>query len=135
MDELPESLLIDILSRLDDSADVASCRVASKAFNTVFPDLRTINLYCSSRKSSISLKKVFVDLISKLRIVESVCICLQDAVDEDFAKEWLPRVSQSLNSLSLSGSLYQGLRPSIECFDAGFCVLVVFLFLLVALEI
>ncbi|KAJ0799716.1 putative F-box protein AUF1 [Helianthus annuus] len=112
MDELPESLLIDILSRLDDSADVASCRVASKAFNTVFPDLRTINLYCSSRKSSISLKKVFVDLISKLRIVESVCICLQDAVDEEFAKEWLPRVSQSLNSLSLSGSLYQGLRPS-----------------------
>ncbi|KAF5812548.1 putative leucine-rich repeat domain superfamily, F-box-like domain superfamily [Helianthus annuus] len=112
MDELPESLLLEILSRLDNSADIASCRVASKALNTVFPDLRTINLYCSSRKSSISLKKVFVDLISKLRIVESVCICLQDAVDEDFAKEWLPRVSQSLNSLSLSGSLYQGLRPS-----------------------
>ncbi|KAJ0495726.1 putative F-box protein AUF1 [Helianthus annuus] len=116
MDELPKSLLLEILSRLDDSADVARCRVASKAFNTLFPDLRSINLLCprkwrgssSSTGSSSSLKKVFVDLLSKLRIVESVRLRLhlEDAVDEDFAKEWLPRVSPSLKSLSLSALPY-----------------------------
>uniref|UniRef100_A0A251V693 Putative F-box domain, Leucine-rich repeat domain, L domain-like protein n=2 Tax=Helianthus annuus TaxID=4232 RepID=A0A251V693_HELAN len=115
MDKLPESLLLEILSRLDNSADVARCRVASKAFNNIFPDLRSIKLLCSrkwcknsSSMTSICFKKVFVDLISKLRVVESVCIRLQEAVDvdpadKDFAKEWLPMVSQTLKSLSLSG--------------------------------
>ncbi|KAJ0591505.1 putative F-box protein AUF1 [Helianthus annuus] len=113
MDKLPESLLLEILSRLDNSADVASCRVASKAFNNVFPDLRSINLLCScpwcGTSGSVSpscFKKAFLDLISKLRVVESVCIGLHDAigvdpVDEEFLKEWLPRVSQTLKSLSL----------------------------------
>ncbi|KAM0037222.1 putative F-box protein AUF1 [Helianthus debilis subsp. tardiflorus] len=113
MDKLPESLLLEILSRLDNSADVACCRVASKAFNNVFPHLRSINLLCScpwcGTSGSVSpscFKKVFLDLISKLRVVESVCIRLHDAVgvdpvDEDFLKEWLPRVSQTLKSLSL----------------------------------
>ncbi|KAJ0799706.1 putative F-box protein AUF1 [Helianthus annuus] len=114
MDKLPESLLLEILSRLDKSADVACCRVASKAFNNVFPDLRSINLLCpcpwcgTSGSTFLScFKKVFLDLISKLRVVESVCIRYHDCVgvdpvDEDFAKEWLPRVSQTLKSLSLS---------------------------------
>ncbi|KAF5812547.1 putative leucine-rich repeat domain superfamily, F-box-like domain superfamily [Helianthus annuus] len=111
MDKLPESLLLEILSRLDHSADVARCRFASKAFNTVFPDLRSINLQCSSRKFSSSSKKVFLDLISKQRIVESVSIRLHETVNEDFAKEWLPRVSQSLKSLSLSGCWYRFAPP------------------------
>ncbi|KAJ0799735.1 putative F-box protein AUF1 [Helianthus annuus] len=114
MDKLPESLLLEILSRLDNSAHVACCRVASKAFNNVFPDLRSINLLCScpwcGTSGSVSpscFKKVFLDLISKLRVVESVCINLDDAIGvgpfgEDFVKEWLPRVSQTLKSLSLS---------------------------------
>ncbi|KAM0037223.1 putative F-box protein AUF1 [Helianthus debilis subsp. tardiflorus] len=112
MDKLPESLLLEILSRLDNSADVACCRVASKAFNNVFPDLRSISLLCSRFGTSGSVswscfKKVFLDLISKLRVVESVCIRLHRVVgvgpfDEDFVKEWLPRVSQTLKSLSLS---------------------------------
>ncbi|KAJ0766466.1 putative F-box protein AUF1 [Helianthus annuus] len=112
MDKLPESLLLEILSRLDNSADVACCRVASKAFNNVFPDLRSIKLLCSWRGTSGSIssscfKKVFLDFISKLRVVESVCIGLHDAtgvdpVDAEFLMEWLPRVSQTLKSLSLS---------------------------------
>ncbi|KAJ0799705.1 putative F-box protein AUF1 [Helianthus annuus] len=73
MDKLPESLLLEILSRLDHSADVARCRFASKAFNTVFPDLRSINLQCSSRKFSSSLKKVFWILF---RNKESLNRCL-----------------------------------------------------------
>ncbi|KAJ0495730.1 putative F-box protein AUF1 [Helianthus annuus] len=123
MDKLPESLLLEILSRLDNSADVARCRVASKTFNNVFPDLRSINLRCSSLKwwgnlcsvASISFKKVFLDLISKLKVVESVCIRLNVAVDvdpadKDFAKEWLPMVSQTLKSLSLSGLPFPSLK-------------------------
>ncbi|MFS7916743.1 putative leucine-rich repeat domain superfamily, F-box-like domain superfamily [Helianthus anomalus] len=115
MDKLPESLLLEILSRFDDSADVACCRVASKAFNNVFPDIRSINLVCScswcgtsGSVSSSCFKKVFLDLISKLRVVESVCIRLHDPVgvdpvDANFVKAWLPRVSQTLKSLSLFG--------------------------------
>ncbi|KAJ0799737.1 putative F-box protein AUF1 [Helianthus annuus] len=114
MDRLPESLLLQILSRLDDSADVARCLVASKAFDAVFPDLRSINLRRSKNWYKVCgkhLKKAFVDFISRLRIVESVCIRLDENDEEDadfdptdgyFVKEWLPRVSESLQSLSLS---------------------------------
>ncbi|KAI3805670.1 hypothetical protein L1987_28245 [Smallanthus sonchifolius] len=124
MDKLPHAVLLQILSRLDDSADVARCRFASKAFDTVFPSLRSINLQCSldwynSSRSRVSnsqqikpFKTVFLHLISKLETVKSVCISLHWRVvrvsdgfyltDGDFAKEWLPRVSGSLKSLSIS---------------------------------
>ena len=131
MDTLPEPLLFDILSRLDDSADVTRCRLTSKTFETVYPDLRSINLKCTlkwylnsgSRAHSSQVltpfKSVFVNMISDLREVESVCIgvdkALEDVVhdevdhedvdlhltDDAFVNEWLPRVSRSLNSLSV----------------------------------
>ena len=131
MDTLPEPLLFDILSRLDDSADVTRCRLTSKTFETVYPDLRSINLQCTlkwylnsgSREHSSQVltpfKSVFVNMISDLREVESVCIgvdkALEDVVhdevdhedvdlhltDDAFVNEWLPRVSRSLNSLSV----------------------------------
>ncbi|KAK9072000.1 hypothetical protein SSX86_008432 [Deinandra increscens subsp. villosa] len=139
MDKLPYSLLLQILSRLDDSADVARCRVASKAFDAVFPDHRSINLLCSvkwyinsrSRVSSSQhikpFKAVILDLISRLITVESVSISVENPIlcvshhvvpnrddfyltDGDFAKEWLPRVSGSLKSLSLSGLPYYSTR-------------------------
>ncbi|KAK9072026.1 hypothetical protein SSX86_008458 [Deinandra increscens subsp. villosa] len=157
MDKLHDSLLLQILSRLDDSADVARCRVASKAFNAVFPDLRSIHLVCSEKwfinstsrvsnsRSTVSnsrprvpnsqhhikpLRAVFLDLISKLAVVESVCIDISKRIyfmshspgfdsddfylmDGRFAKEWLPRVSGSLKSLWLSAvSLYSDLHQS-----------------------
>ncbi|KAK9048533.1 hypothetical protein SSX86_032502 [Deinandra increscens subsp. villosa] len=134
MDELPQPLLLEILSRLDDSADVARCRVASKAFDAVFPSIRSINLRCSvawyynqssSRLSnSHRIKTVFLNLISKLETVESVCISIKWPIvslvdhestyfyftDENFTKEWLPMVSGSLKSLSISD--YYTERPS-----------------------
>ncbi|KAI3754214.1 hypothetical protein L1987_53993 [Smallanthus sonchifolius] len=133
MDKLPHSLLLQILSQLDDSAEVARCRVASKSFDTVFPDLRSINLeyslkwYNSSRSSVSSdqhikpFKTVFLELISKLRIVESVGIGPEHPLgvgddfylaDGDFAKEWLPSVSKSLKLLSISGLRYHSRRQS-----------------------
>ncbi|KAI7744808.1 hypothetical protein M8C21_020948 [Ambrosia artemisiifolia] len=127
MDELPDSLLLHILSRLDDFTDVARCRVAWKAFDTVFPGLQSINLRCSlkwhnSSNPSVSFKKNFLDIISKLEAVESLCIGLEGALisnlhnnnshdpcltDVNFAKEWLPMVSKSLKSLSISDYYYQ----------------------------
>ncbi|KAK9072025.1 hypothetical protein SSX86_008457 [Deinandra increscens subsp. villosa] len=120
LDKLPHSLLLHILSQLDDSADVARCRVASKAFDGVFPGLRSINLICSlnwySSKRIKPFKTVFLDHISQLETVESVSIALDgllmyyidhDADDlyltgEDFTNHWLPRASGSLKSLSIS---------------------------------
>ncbi|KAI3709608.1 hypothetical protein L2E82_39374 [Cichorium intybus] len=136
MDKLPEALVFQILSRLDDSADVARCQVAWKTFHTVSPDLRSINLRwplqryieLRSRVSNASssspltspLKTIFLNLISNSRVLESVHISVenfpldvsitdvQDNGDDlylndwAFVKEWLPRVSGALKSLSIS---------------------------------
>ena len=144
MDTLPEPILSDILSRLDDSADVTRLRLASKTFETVYPQLRSINLQCtfkwfihsSARVSSSSnssqtvtpFKTVFINLISDLRVVESVRIGVNDSLryvadgyfdekeddlhltDVDFIMEWLPRVSESLKSLSITDFLVQSVR-------------------------
>ncbi|XP_076945877.1 F-box/LRR-repeat protein At4g29420-like [Bidens hawaiensis] len=121
MDQLPESLLLEILNRLEDSADIASCRVALKAFNTVFPGLRWVNILCSDKWRmnlwSQPLKTVFVDLISKQETVEWVVIGHESSylatlhseshdsnmIDGDFAKEWLPKVSKSMKYLVIYG--------------------------------
>lgn len=116
MDSLPHSMLLEILSHLDDSADVARCRVASKAFNTVFPCLRFISLQYSVEwyNSLNSFKTVFLDLVSKQEAVESVRIRSGlkssddiesedfNLTDENFSKEWLPKVSDSLKWLSIT---------------------------------
>ncbi|KAD6454866.1 hypothetical protein E3N88_09572 [Mikania micrantha] len=133
MDQLPQSLVLEILSRLNDSADVARCRLASKTFNSLSSDLRSINLQCSliryiksrSRVSNSSqlitpFKSIFLNLVSNLRVIESVCIGtekplrdvsyddVEDEADDlfltdgDFVEEWLPRVSGQLKSLSIS---------------------------------
>ncbi|XP_076923294.1 F-box/LRR-repeat protein At4g29420-like, partial [Bidens hawaiensis] len=103
---LPDSLLLDILSRLDDSADVARCRVASKAFHAVFPGLRSVRLSFRNINlrywGSDSFNKIFLDLILKLETVESVSMGIFH--DQVYTHEaWLPRVSRSLKSLSMSG--------------------------------
>ncbi|KAL7591549.1 hypothetical protein Lser_V15G32902 [Lactuca serriola] len=94
MDNLPESLALEILSRLDDSETVACCRMASKTFNSVFPGLQFINLqwrlkwYLESRSSvsssssssrfTPSLQRVFLNLVSNLSALESVRIGVEN---------------------------------------------------------
>ncbi|XP_076950798.1 F-box/LRR-repeat protein At4g29420-like [Bidens hawaiensis] len=120
MDKLHESLLLEILSRLDDSSDVARCRVASKAFDAVFPGLRSVNLWyeCINSRSrdSTSIKKIFLDLILKLETVESVSMDVlgdYDFILMDFATDWMPRVARSLKSLSMHGFHYWGLKSNV----------------------
>ncbi|GFQ03050.1 F-box/LRR-repeat protein at4g29420 [Phtheirospermum japonicum] len=131
MDDLPPPLLLEILSRLADSADVARCRVSSRAINSLAPEIRSVNLHCSycryakSRSpltsSSITpFKDVFNKLISELRIVETVSIGVEkplrlvayDDVDDedddlflsdvDFVRTWLPKVCGDLRSILIS---------------------------------
>ncbi|XP_009598638.1 F-box/LRR-repeat protein At4g29420 [Nicotiana tabacum] len=93
MDNLPPPLILEILSRLADSTDLARCRVASKTLNALSRDVRSINLYCSSdrytksrspetRDSITPFKRIFNKLISELSIVEAVSI----GVDKPFGK-------------------------------------------------
>ncbi|XP_027177093.1 LOW QUALITY PROTEIN: F-box/LRR-repeat protein At4g29420 [Coffea eugenioides] len=131
MDDLPPPLILDVLSRLGDSADLARCRVASKTFNSLSRDIRSINLHCSfdryaksrcplTRSSITPFKTILKNLVSELRIVESVTIGIDkplrtvsydDVEDEDddlyltevnFVGEWLPKVSDGLTSFSIS---------------------------------
>ncbi|XP_076919923.1 F-box/LRR-repeat protein At4g29420-like [Bidens hawaiensis] len=144
MDSLPESLLLEILSHLSDSTDVARSRVALKAFNTVFPFLRSINLPCSIKwyennnnnnnnnitsENVQSYKLVFLDLVSTLKTVETVRIghpqpmlaflyCMDPGhedfylEDDEFVNKWMPKVSETLKSLSMYGSGFDRDRVS-----------------------
>ncbi|CAI9293248.1 unnamed protein product [Lactuca saligna] len=144
MDTLPETLVLEILSRLGDSADVARCRAAWKTFNTVSPGLQSINLQwplsgCIESRSRVSnassssqvtspLKTIFLNVLSNLIVVESVRIGVKNLprdllqadvedkandlhlTDVDFIMEWLPKVSSSLKSLSVSDFWAQSCR-------------------------
>ncbi|KAL8037726.1 hypothetical protein ABFX02_11G057100 [Erythranthe guttata] len=105
MDDLPPPILLEILRRLGDSADVARCRVSSKTLNSLAAELRSVNLhwsylrYAKSRSPPTTrsppitpFKEVFSKLVSELRIVESVSIgvekplrfaAYEDIEDED----------------------------------------------------
>ncbi|KZV42734.1 F-box/LRR-repeat protein [Dorcoceras hygrometricum] len=130
MDDLPPQLLLEILSRLSDSADLARCRVASKTLNCLAPEVRSVNLQCSylryaksrSHPTSVYMtpfKSIFSKLISDSRTVDSVSIGVDrplrlvsydDVEDEDdlflteanFVNSWLPKVCRHLRSLSIS---------------------------------
>ncbi|CAA7027513.1 unnamed protein product [Microthlaspi erraticum] len=130
MDELPPELLVKILNRLNDSADVARCRVASKTLSSIWREVRSVNLICtvsrySKSRSSIAavtpFKTVFKSLIEDSRNIVSVSVgvdkalsgmSFDDLIDEDsdelyltdtkFTQDWLPRVREDLEILSIS---------------------------------
>ncbi|VVB11125.1 unnamed protein product [Arabis nemorensis] len=129
MNELPPELLVNILSRLNDSEALARCRVASKILNSLWREIRAVNLICTlsrySKSRSIAVtpfKTIFKSLIEDSRNIRSVSVGVDRAltgilfdnlIDEDdsdelylsdveFVKEWLPRVSEDLEILSIS---------------------------------
>ncbi|GJR26948.1 F-box/LRR-repeat protein-like protein [Tanacetum coccineum] len=142
MDKLPEPLFLEILSQFDDLADVSRCQIASKTFKTAYPHLRSINHQCmlkrylNSRPSTVSssskvitpFKTVFMNMISRLKVVETVRIGIDNALldlsyrdgedeaddphltDGEFVKLWLPRVSGGMKSLSISDFWLQSCR-------------------------
>ncbi|KAK4283927.1 hypothetical protein QN277_000828 [Acacia crassicarpa] len=131
MDDLPPSLVLEILSRLTDSTDLARCRVVCKTFNSLSNDVRSINLTCSmsrylnSRSPEANLlvtpfKTVFKDHVHRSGRLDSVSLGVDkslggitfDDVEDDsddlyltdtsFVNSWLPRIAPDLKSLSIS---------------------------------
>ncbi|XP_052200044.1 F-box/LRR-repeat protein At4g29420 [Diospyros lotus] len=131
MDDLPSPLILEILSRLHDSADLARCRLVSREFNALSSDVRTINFHCSLERYTMSrspatrsdvtpFKTIFKRLVSSLRRVESISIGVEkplremsydDVEDESddlyltdkcFISDWLPSVAGELKSISIS---------------------------------
>lgn len=132
MDHLPQSLIIEILSRLNDSTELARCRLASKTLDDLAREVRSIHLQCSldryaksrlpeTRSLITPFKTIFKNLISNSRVaVESVSIGVEkplravsydDVEDEsddlfltesNFVREWLPEIRGGLRSISVS---------------------------------
>ncbi|CAE6169874.1 unnamed protein product [Arabidopsis arenosa] len=129
MEDLPPELLVKILSRLNDSESLARCRVASKTLNLLFREVRAVNLTCTLSRFLKSrsivvvtpFKTIFRSLIENSCNIRSVSIGVDKALrglsfddlneedskdlyltDVEFAKEWLPRVCEDLEMLSIS---------------------------------
>ncbi|XXG48251.1 hypothetical protein AAC387_Pa02g2754 [Persea americana] len=136
MDDLPTPILVDILSRLSDSTDLACCRLASKTLTSVSRDVRSITLFCSSDRYLRSISPEFQALITpfKTLIVNNIHLLSKtlnslsliverplrdgdgDGYDEsddlyltsvDFVAQWLPKIDQGLRSLSISDNWSQ----------------------------
>ncbi|KAG2718258.1 hypothetical protein I3760_03G210900 [Carya illinoinensis] len=131
MEELPPPLLVEILGRLVDSAELASCRLVSKNLNALSYEVASVHLiwtlsrYLKSRapetKHSVTpFKAVFSTLVRNSRTLESVSIGVDKSLgsisyddvedesddlyltDVSFVREWLPEIGGGLKSLSFS---------------------------------
>ncbi|TXG61513.1 hypothetical protein EZV62_012876 [Acer yangbiense] len=130
-EQLPQYLIIEVLSRLSDSGDLARCRLVSRTFNSLCQEVRSINLVCTlsrylkSRSPETGhlvtpFKTIFHNLVRNSRNLESVSvgvdkslggIAYDDVEDESddlyltdvgFFKDWLSRVCGDLKFLSIS---------------------------------
>ncbi|XP_042484036.1 F-box/LRR-repeat protein At4g29420 [Macadamia integrifolia] len=132
MDALPSVLILEILNRVNDFTDLVRCRLSSKTLNSLSYNVRSLNLFCSydrylkskapGTKASVTpFKKVIKQVLQNLRNIEYVAIGVEkpfrglfdddDGDDEsddlylsdvNFVSEWLPEISGSLRSLSVS---------------------------------
>ncbi|OVA11757.1 hypothetical protein BVC80_41g50 [Macleaya cordata] len=93
MDVLPSSLQLEILNRLNDSTDLARCRIASKTLNNLSYDVRSLNILCSfdrylksrapETQSQITPFKLIVKkLLLNSRNLESISIRVEDSLRE-----------------------------------------------------
>ncbi|PWA80389.1 hypothetical protein CTI12_AA197420 [Artemisia annua] len=84
MENLPEPLILEILTRLNDSTESTRTRLTSRTFNSAYPHLKSINLqypltmYLKSRSNTpqpiTPFKEIFSKMVENLLRVESVCI-------------------------------------------------------------
>ncbi|XP_022754919.1 F-box/LRR-repeat protein At4g29420-like [Durio zibethinus] len=136
MEDLPPLLVVEILSRLTDSADLARCRLVSKTLNSLSHEVRSVNLLCTlsrylksrspETKAHVTpFKAIFNNLVRQARCLNSITIGVDkslrdisyDDVDDEsddlyltdvgFVKEWLPKVCGDLRKLSILDFLIQ----------------------------
>lgn len=123
MENLPSPLVVEILTRLKDSSDLARCRAVSTTLNQASNEVRSLTLHCSMSRYLKSrspetkhlvtpFKTVLKNLVHRSRDFESVSIgvdrslggiSFDDVEDEsddlhltefDFILDWLPYLSQ-----------------------------------------
>lgn len=131
MEELPPPLIVEILGRLADSAELARCRLVSKNLNALSYEVASVHLICTLSRYLKSrapetkhlvtpFKAVFSTLVRNSRTLESVSIGVDKSLgsisyddvedesddlyltDVSFVREWLPEIGGGLKSLSLS---------------------------------
>ncbi|CAA7397302.1 unnamed protein product [Spirodela intermedia] len=131
MDDLPSAIVVEILSRVNDSSDLARCRLVSRNFRSLSYDVRAISIICShdrfarsrapeTRSLTFPFKSVVDNLVSLLRDrqLESLSLgveefftdgnCEFDESDDlhltatDFVSRWLPGIGRQLRLLSIS---------------------------------
>jgi hypothetical protein len=131
MENLPSPLVVEILSRLNDSTDLARCRLVSNTLNSASSEVRSLTLICSisrylkSRSPDTKhlitpFKTVFKNLLLRSPNLESVTIGVDRSLvempfddfedesddlyltDFNFIQDWLPSLSNSIKSLSVS---------------------------------
>ncbi|XP_038893164.1 F-box/LRR-repeat protein At4g29420 [Benincasa hispida] len=104
MDDLPPPLVLEILNRLADSADLARCRVASKSLNVLSREVRSVNLFCSldrylkSRATETKLlvtpfKVILKTLMNDFLALDSVSIGVEKSLgrisyEHDDVEDW-----------------------------------------------
>ncbi|XVE98037.1 hypothetical protein REPUB_Repub03eG0070600 [Reevesia pubescens] len=131
MEDLPPPLVVEILSRLTDSTDLARCRIASKTLNFLSQEVRSVNLFCTlsrylkshspeTKPHVTPFKAIFNNLVREARCLNSISIGVDkslrdisyDDLDDEwddlyltdvgFLKEWLPKVCGELRTLLIS---------------------------------
>jgi hypothetical protein len=131
MENLPSPVVVEILNRLKDSSDLARCRVVSNTLNEASYEVRSLTLVCSMSRYLKSrspetkhlitpFKTVLKNLVLRSPNLESVSlgvdrslggISFDDVEDEsddlhltdfNFIQDWLPSLSKSIKSLSVS---------------------------------
>ncbi|XP_022966761.1 F-box/LRR-repeat protein At4g29420 [Cucurbita maxima] len=104
MDDLPPSLVLEILNRLSDSADLARCRVASKSLNVLSREVRSVNLFCSldrylksraveTRLLVMPFKVILKSLMNDFVALDSVSIGVEKSLgrisyEHDDVEDW-----------------------------------------------
>ncbi|MQM00840.1 hypothetical protein Taro_033591 [Colocasia esculenta] len=142
MDDLPPPILVEILSRLADAGDLASCRLVSPALRSLSYDVRAVTMLCSRDRALRSLapdtrplvvpfRSTVANLVSLLPRLESLTLGVEDPssgidisgefddsddlhlTDVEFLSRWLPGAGARLRALSISDLWLQSCwRPS-----------------------
>ncbi|KAG6521095.1 F-box/LRR-repeat protein At4g29420-like [Zingiber officinale] len=131
LEDFPSPILVDILSRVGDSTDLARCRLTCRTLRSLSYEARSIRLFCSRERalrSSVpgtvdlhpAFKSVVCNLASLLSSVHSPlslslaaerpdCVPAGEIDDGDelyftdspFLSRWIPLISARLQSLSI----------------------------------
>ena len=131
MEELPPPLIIEILSRLGDSSELARCRLVSRTLNSLSREVSKIHLLCTlsrylksraqeTEPSVTPFKTIISNLVLHRQSLRSVSIGVEKSLgkisyddvegepddlyltDVGFVNQWLPNIGGGLKSLSIS---------------------------------